>query len=381
MSVVKDFVDSLDFDNLYQLNKQLNKKPYHLKVRWYQDSDYYMVSYNDTLSDISLPVVSHANGMIFNKSDNSIAHYSYPKIVNGFDTLSVNLDAFKDNWDNFSVYRLYDGTIIKYTKFSDRDEPLVATNLCVDAKKSKFASKKSFYDLFMETVENTEFNLDDLETDTAYTFLMVNPNNKIIVEHEHHDLICLSAVKLDTLEELSLSERTLNLKTPAAFDLSFEAFSDSLTELSTLPESTFLSDSDLCGYLVLDNTTHKRYKFENALFTLLKDLRGNKENLAHRYLELKQEEKDELYLHYYPDSAETFIKTEFLIDKLVDHVYDLYVKMRIKKEHVDIANPLIRSMLFHIHGLYLDSRVKRNKKNIKEYINTLPPADLASLIL
>lgn len=354
---LQEFLHSLNIpkDDQYMFNtmKKLKEQPYSLITKW-NNTKYYMIGYNENASDLTNEIVNLANGVIVSQENNDILHYCYPRIR--------NLDEMSST-DPYKVYHLYDGTIIKLYYYNG--ELQVGTNFCEDASRSKFNNDKTFYELFMETVRATGLNLDELNKDISYTFIMQNPNNSTIVEHKEHRLILLSAVDMNTLDELDTNDlRLVNVTNLFAQECDF-TIEKVLNELNQPDDKLALESDDILGYLFVQNGY--RYKCEIDLYIKLKELRGSCENDEYRYLQLLKENKVDEYLKYYPSRKETFESVDKKLDSFALTVMNTYRKKFIY-HHQFYIEKYINFIVNEIHQDFLKTKINRNTQIVKDFI-------------
>lgn len=367
--------DVPEVNPMYNIMNALSVEPLYLRVKW-NDEKYYIVKYSDDASDKSNHIVNDSNCVFFEQGTNNIVHYSYPRIRD-FSAMLVESGDSLQNMSKYVIKKYYDGTIVKL--FYHSDQWNVGTNYCVDATKSKFDNNKNFHEIFTETAAQVGFELEQLDKTKAYTYLVIHPENKIVVDYTQHKLVLLSEVSLDTL-----TDHTLNNNDPENVECNdYQTFINMIEGMNNkLKDRVNLTEEDVFGYLVVNTETGVRYKIESDLYKTLKSLRGSKENIKYRYLELRKNSNVSEYLKYYgtPEIEQTFKNVSLSMDGISNILHQLYIEMYIKRIEYTELEKKYKTALYLIHREYLETRQKRTKANVRDFFERMDVIHQANML-
>jgi len=174
MSNLKRFI--LENENWEEL---LTSEPYNLAIK--RDGDYIIFKYSMIDSDLSLPEVQEARGIIFRENDWKIVCRPFDKFFNIQEGAAAEID-----WSTAKVTEKRDCSLIKI--WNDRGIWNVSTNGTIFAINAEVASENpigsTFYDLFMYAAREQKLSFDILDEDYTYLFELCSPYTKIVVHHE-----------------------------------------------------------------------------------------------------------------------------------------------------------------------------------------------------
>merc|ERR1712166_693989 len=169
------FINTCDDKSYENLRKVFKNEPYNLKVKEDNDNNnLYMLCYkrNNLNKDISF--INECRGIILEKDTNKVVCYTLPKInkVNIMDEEIINKinNSIKDNseiennfdWNTIKVEESIDGSHIRLYYYGDKW--CISTTRMVDASKSRWGNRKSYYEMFMDAynnIKNDKFNFDN----------------------------------------------------------------------------------------------------------------------------------------------------------------------------------------------------------------------------
>lgn len=352
-----NFYENLDNSEkiplLNYIEKNLNKK-YNIRTAWKKNSSLYIVNYDIHRSDLNETICRQANGVIFDKSTNKIVCFIYNAILeasvnelynlyhnidfssqqyykqfnefraeiqvhNNFidtDTLTRVMDV-NTNFDNYSVQKLYDGTLIKLFYYNNKW--CVATNKCIDADQSKWTSNRSYWELFTDIPLNYEI----LNKDHCYAFMLLHPENRLICEYKRPILVNIGEFDLLTGEEVintvfSETEQFTNNQTDQ------NIFIPETMNFSSMSELLLSFDnSDLFpGYFLINKQTRTRVKIINPKYKYLQYIKGNSRNMLYKMVTLQKYDRErKLLLEYFPEYNELDMTIKNILKKIVYYIY------------------------------------------------------------
>jgi hypothetical protein len=147
-------------------------------------------------SAYNIPFVNECNGIILEKDTFKIVCYTFNKCYDT-PTISDNLDK-----NNLYVEKSIEGTLIRI--FYYNNDWIVSTKKCINASKSKWLSDKSFLELFEDCVSKYNF-MEKLNKSYCYSFIIMHPENNIVVNYTKPDICHISTRDLNTMDEIEIS--------------------------------------------------------------------------------------------------------------------------------------------------------------------------------
>lgn len=143
----------------------------------FKEDDNLMIVYSQTNQRSNNQIDNATKSIILDKA-------TLKPIVTQFNKLYYNdetLEFLKDkDWRKVKIKYCYEGTMILV--FYAYDKWYVCTRKCLDARESYWIKDKSYYDLFMESI-NGKFVMDDLNKDNCYYFILLHHVNRNIVDY------------------------------------------------------------------------------------------------------------------------------------------------------------------------------------------------------
>ena len=136
----------------------------------------------------------------------------------------------------------------------------------IDANKSKWGNRKSYYDMFMDAYENCKdeiFNLDNLNKDYCYGFVLQHPDNEIVIEYNKASLahvVTRSLKSENFLEELDID---IGCPKPKKYDID--------NDYTRLLKICYLEEEfETEGYVIVDENRN-RYKLSKNYIKFIKN--------------------------------------------------------------------------------------------------------------
>jgi len=348
MTNITNFYNT-NFINSYEEARDfLEKEPYLLDLKY--DGDIYRISHREGKSDRNNSVVKAFSGLILKKD--KIDHILF-KGQNLSEQIVVNTEINNDeiksidvnNWNHITINKLYDGTRIKVFYVPNVGWN-VSTSRCINACKAFWHSPKSFRELFMECLGN--FDLNDLDKDKCYTFIIQHPENRIVIPYRTPSLIHVS-----TYDK--------NLNCPVDDDLglpkpevcNFESFNKLIENLLT---------QDYCfpGYMLTDNNYNRVHLIGNK-YNEIRELKGNVPLISHRYLQIRKSSMNESskFLEIYPEYKYICNDVEKHLTYICKNIFHKYQLRRKRHRRVFLTN-IEKEIHYKAHGLYLGLRIQNN---------------------
>ena len=299
------FINTCDDKSYENLRKVFKNEPYNLKVKEDNDNNnLYMLCYkrNNLNKDISF--INECRGIILEKDTNKVVCYTLPKInkVNIMDEEIINKinNSIKDNseiennfdWNTIKVEESIDGSHIRLYYYGDKW--CISTTRMVDASKSRWGNRKSYYEMFMDAynnIKNDKFNFDNLDKEYCYGFVLQHPDNEIVVEYNRASLVHVVTRSLKSNNYLEEVDMDIGCVKPNKFDI------DSYTRLLKICylEEEFETE----GYIIKDKLNN-RYKIKSKNYISYKELKGNYNDELFHFFILRKDSRVQEYLYKFP---------------------------------------------------------------------------------
>jgi len=323
-----------------------------------------------------------------------------------------NLDAVQkftsSDISDVRVFDAHEGSLLRL--FCINNKWYVTTHRKLDAFRSKWASRQSFGEQFLEALsaeyenndtfknkmdsvtpdddftvhtikdsvsltENTLFNqfCTTLDKTKCYCFLVRNTaENRIVCKNPTRaTMYSAGTFKMEDFDYFSLDE---DIGIPNAQEHKFESWS----QLTEYVDS--LSEDELQGVIVFSGKKHA--KIFNERYMDYFNIRGNEPSIKFRYLQLRmdKEKTDKLYA-LYPRHTDTFEEYENVLYNVAKIVYDAYVQRFIKKKYVTLPKEQY-TIMRNCHSWHLEDRVKHriSLRKVIEIMNKQEPTSLNRMI-
>lgn len=287
----------------------LTSPPYCLKID--RDYGYILFKYDQHKSDLSLPEVQEARGIIFKEETMELKCYPLKKIFDMGEKNAAHID-----WTNVTVEEKIDGSFIEV--WYDDKIWHISTNEKIDAFKcllpnNELKEHKSLGHLFI-SVFNT-FLFPDLDKTYCYMFEVVSPENKIVVPYKYARVFLLGARDMTTLQE---KEVWLGVKKPK-WEYYENVDGEKLRKEILDRVSKMAIEQE--GYIIKDRYFN-RVKIKSPEYVKAHYLKGEGELTTKRILGLLRENKKDEFLAYFPEYKNKFQEIE---RKLKTYKEDMHI--------------------------------------------------------
>ena len=353
------------------------------------NSLYKVIRYDKSLLCCDLiPSYGLCRSIILN-SANNVVGFAPPKSIHA-DTF-INKYPESVNEGNIQAQEFVEGTMVNV--FFDPTIGVtgsweISTRNTVGATSTFFksSSSKTFRQMFMEAANECKLDINKLDTELCYSFVLQHPENRIVVPFSKSQLYLVGIYKINnmpnniTVDFFDIYEYTKffrdDLATTVNFPIiyNFEKYSDLIEKYGSMNTSY-----NIVGVIIYNKKTGERTKIRNPVYEQVRNLRGNQPKLQYQYLCLRKEGKVKDFLKYYPENKKEFSTFRGQVHLFTNTLYSNYVSCYIKKE-----KPLIefseqyRTHMFNIHQLYMNElREKKqfiNNTMVQKYVNELHPS-------
>jgi len=299
----------------------LSAAPYNLKIT--EDDGFVIFKYNQIDSDFNEEICKEARGLILDSTDNFKAvRMAFKKFFNLGESHAAKID-----WNTATAGEKLDGSLMSV--WYARGEWHLSTNGTIDAFKAPLngvGPYKNFGELFtsvmpLDFFEGEHFGKNWADLNLCFTFELVSPYNKVVIDYPETKVYLLSMREMDTLHEISGDVvRTFGkingLNLPQEYKLSNEK------EFCELVESM----PDGHEGIVVRDMYNERVKIKTKRYFELHRMVNNGVITIERIVELIKANDYEELLAYYPEMTEKFTKIMYQIQSA-----DAYIK-RVKAE-------------------------------------------------
>ena len=342
----------------YDWQKSLSAAPYNLKIG--QDGDYYILSYNMFLSDMSLHICQEARGAIFRRANNNwiCVCRAFDKFFNATEPYAATA---RMDWSTARVVEKIDGSLIKF--FYDRGSWHVATNGTIDASKTTI-NDHSFMELIERAIDvkQLENRMDPMYT---YMFELTSPYNKCVIQYDGYALWYLGRRSMINFKEDAAPLSLCGARHPRLYD--FHNLNDCVAAAEKM-------DITQEGFVVVDQRFN-RIKIKGDAYLAAHHLRGNNNFSTKRAIELWQNDSLDDFLavcpEYYDDAKAIIDKINARVTSM-EHTFNVAMELETDK---DIALSLADRPTYE--KAYVFSRRKGRHENAISFLKSMRAQNLA----
>lgn len=295
----------------------LSSDPYNLKITI--DDGYVLFKYNQISSDFNEKICREARGLILDSTNNfRVVRLAFEKFFNIDESYADKID-----WDTAVASEKIDGSIMSV--WYARNEWHISTNGMIDAFKAELngvGPYKTFGELFESVLPLSTFKGNRYEN-LCFTFELVSPYNKVVLDYPEAKLYLLSIRYMNTLNEVEYDELSawagrLGVDYPHFYYMNDEAGYRRVVEQM---------NGDHEGIVVRDEAGH-RVKIKTLLYFEMHRARNNGVLTLERIVDLIRANDHYEFLSYFSEYTELFNDVKHQIDRAEEVE---------KKIHQDVA--------------------------------------------
>ena len=364
MSVVniKNLVKDLPFESVKEISENSN-----LKVKY--NDDLYLLHSNESKT----PIQFEANGLILEKSTNNIVCMCDNKMKD------FSEDVFNKVKNDTITTMEYceDGTVIRLYNY--QGTWYTATTRCIDATKSFWSSERTFDSMFWESCRfNEEFTkemmLESLDINFTYMFILLHPDNRIVVQHEEQRLMFIKRINNKT-QEYDCYIHGFGVQGRFSCPVNIIPVNGNQVKVTCDELNTKYYNSNKRGIIIRikNKNSSVSYKYDFEKYSQVKNIRGNVPLIKNRYLELLCNQQElELLKVYYPEYTLLFTMINNSLDNLYKNVHKLYIQSHVKHDILITEHHPYHHILRQLHGVYKKQNIIITLDEVKKKINSLP---------
>jgi hypothetical protein len=313
---------------------------------------------------------------------NEVVCFSPPKSYNA----DQFIHKYKPNVDDIVAEEFIEGTMINV--FYDKGVGWeIATRNIVGGTSTfyKSVNSKSFRQMFTESLETCKLDMNKLDQQLCYSFVMQHPANRIVIPFKTPNLYLVGVYKIHN----EINNITVDFLDVRKYQDYFHTIGSSIcfpkiynfTNYAELIETycSMNTSYDIMGVVLYNNTTGERAKIRNPVYEQIRQLKGNQPKLQFQYLYLRHSGKIKDYLEFYPEDKKEFSKFRDQVHLFTNTLYENYRNCYIKKlKPLNEYSLQYRNHMYQLHQIFLNElREKKlfiNNTIVQNYVNKLEPS-------
>lgn len=401
------FSDELTIQHVFEQNYDTSKYFLNSKIVNHEHTEYKLVQYNKTkFNNEYVDELKNIRSLIFDNNTGRLLCFAPPKNVD-YTTFKKDVAHTTDIYIEPHI----EGTMINVFYHPDSQKWIYSTKGSIGAKNSFFrvdVKGMTFSDMFEECLATSSFDLEKLNKDCCYSFVIQHVNNRLVSCFKENDIILTRVYKItfedgvnrvfdvtrhpDILTNKSGSKKTYSdedsyikkLIMNQDDDIRADVNNQLLLEFNPLTDSSnalmnriaYNVEFPYVGINIMCKKTGNRLRYRDPRFQYIRNLRGNQPKLEYHYMDLRKLNKITEFLSYYPEYHNCFQEYQSKVQSFTRELYQNYVSCYIQKMCPLKDFPKqFRTHMFNIHNIY--KKIKLTGKSIRldnvvEYINTTP---------
>lgn len=344
-----------------------------------QEEGLKIINYNECCRD-SPDDLKKVRGWVQETDTGNILFETFPytEEYNNSEKIPFFTNGDKSVLDEWDVYYSMEGCLLRVFWYKDRW--YISTNKKLNAFKSRWASRKSFGDIFRDGLVQTnggdenvlEILLDQMDKNLVHLFLVRYNHENRVVCSAPKDFECVYFIgswdnKTKNLDREWKHPIKVNTPTP---------IKDIPTTIHDLVDKVDIREHQ--GVILFHKSKNIQVKIYSNQYNNLYKLRGNNPNIRFRYLEVRGEPavKQE-FIRLYPLYEDLFLEYENIMYQLAKLIRYYYIQRYIKNKYVTLPKEEY-ILMKKCHDWYLLNRVE-NKINVAKVLEILNNEDTLSI--
>ena len=286
-----------------------------------------------------------------------------------------------EDFNDLIFEEFVEGTMINL--FWNDDDWKISTRSLVGAKGQFFKGGKTFDRMFLEAMNESTLEFDDLNKEYSYSFVFQHPENRIVVPCKKPSLYLCGVYKItDNIVELIHFRDDIDLCSKVNIPQRYSGYTNWFDVKNQFASTQGIETPYyIVGVMLFDKTTGIRSKIRNPSYETVRKLRGNQPKIQFQYYNLRRQSLVRDYLKYYPEFKETFSKLRQQLHTYTNMLHHNYLNCFVYKEKPLKEYPHeFRTHMYSLHQKYINELIPEgkciNKYVVMTYVNTLEPARL-----
>lgn len=305
----------------------LTSSPYNLTIK--RDGKLILFKYNQINSNFNEEICCEARGLILEEGTWKVVRMAFKKFFNLGEGFAAHID-----WDTAVGNEKLDGSIISVFFYDGKWR--IATNSTIDAFKAELngvGPYKTFGELFESVLPLSRFSeFSNILAHQCYTFELVSPYNKVVIDYPETKVYLLSIRNMNTLVEHPLDEveefaARFGFTVPERYDLNNEA--DYRKVVEQMPEGHE-------GIVVRDQY-NERVKIKTLLYFQMHKAKNNGVLTLERIVDLILKNDDEEFLSYFVEYRPKFSYIRNVREKILSKIEEIKVLAKNYSSKKEIA--------------------------------------------
>ena len=339
--------------------------------------------------------LKQCRGVVFNGDNLILKAFTYTNeyALNQKKKITAEIGSDANSFEKIKFFDSYEGALIRMFYFNNKWYS--STHKKLNAKFSKWSSKKSFGEILEQSIEKetnlnpalksaldsavgetfTEKLQSTLNKENKYMFLICNTNENRIVCYSneakssvYHVGTFFKDSSTVSFEDEILIKKPNQLKNICSID-DIDSYVDTID---------IWNQQGIIGF----HENGRVFKIYNDQYNELFQIRGNEPSIRFRYLQLRMDcEKTKTLKYLYPDFKDDFDKYENTLYDIAKKIYKNYVDRFIKKEFITVPKDQFFIMK-KCHEWHVQDKVNNriNLNVVQNCMNLQTPTFLNHLI-
>jgi len=403
---ITEVVNSLPEKTYNELKKKITSMSNRINVREFENSNLFMLFNNYTKDTTKFtPLEKECRSLIMDRNTLDVVCYSFDEMLYNDDAKQHLFNMYtSDKKNKKSIEECYEGTLLAIYNYDDKWH--VSTRKCLDANKSKWKSKKTHYDMFIECAGDNFFV--NLDKEYYYFFVLVHYDNKNFIDYSEYfgDAMYKKLIHVMTRDKkthLEVEGKFLNNYIPLKPKI-YNDFSE-LDKENEIDDIRVAPKMEGVVIKFLDEETNKTLlmKIQSKRYMMLNTLKPNSINIYSSFVELYQTGYLKKHLEIFPENNKIFnplfdeepYDTLGVIDAtfkvLTSELYELFQILwnyrdasHKNKELYKILSSEYTTILYKIRGIYYKKKeeyiLKKNNNQLANKNYNLRICDIYNLL-
>lgn len=338
-------------------------------------------------------IIMECRGIVFDKD--TLISKCFPYTVEYTEQDDPEIKTLNLDLNSCQFYTSYEGCTIKM--FNYNDKWYVSTNRKLNCFLSKWASKVSFGDFFVDALtyqfennerlrENVKFEKGVDNPIDVFTTAVLDKNKQyvfLLLNNSENRIVCDSPEAPTIFHVGTFSNNDGNFVLSMDEDI-YIPYPErhSFSTLEQIYDHVYKTDYQKTQGIVVFAPNNKQYKILNLEYRQLYDARGNEPSINYRYLQVRMDvDKNKMIRYLYPTFISNFEEYENYLYDTAKLIYRSYVDRFINKKNVTLPKEEYRIMSA-AHTWYLSNRDENKISLLKviDIMNEQQPTLLNSII-